>query len=720
MNRKRISLLSVVAIMAASSAIGQTKLDMGLDRLVKVQRIAQSKARSGEASATVSDPAIRVLARLIPGQDLPSQQLEAMGAVVGGRYGSFVSLRLPVSSLEELASLPQFSRIDQTKTTRTLADRTRKATHVDPVQQSASALAEGLPHEYTGKGVVVGVVDNGIDFDHVNFFDPQTGAKRIKQAIVYRNFKTDGEEIWDQDGNPISSDQVREVYTEPAQIDTLTTDSRQNDHGTLVASVAAGSYSGDYLSEDGRVIYSHLQGMAPEADLMLTGLGCDPIPTDLAHDGVYQTLLSGVESGQPFVMNLSIAEVYDWYDGKDPESLMIGELTDEGTKPGVVVCRAAGNNGQKNIYLHEPLDESNGHKMRFRVFPARLFAEIYPANANCYIYSDDDTPFEVTLEFYENKGGDSYSRVDSAAIPNDKLLEMGLLTANYYEAHDGRYAAHFELSYQEQEGIPDDLYPSLLITSAKDCKVRVVCDTYFEYQQFIYDIIGLNLEDEGTIVTANNESSIVGSACTNSVISVGAWYIGSEHTNFAGEVIEDSSTKGDIAVFSSYCVSDDNGISRPDVCAPGMYVVSGTNGYNENCRPYLEAGVLGVAAHDYREGHESIITMDAGTSFSSPVMTGIIALWLQADPTLSTCDVREILYATADQDEYTAKYPCSFGAGKANALKGLQYILANRPVAIDEVHRSGLAAPSGKYIHDGKLFIRKDGKRYDAVGHECR
>lgn len=244
-----------MAIVAVCTANAQTKLDMGLDRLVKEHRAAQVRGTETSVAQTT-----RVLARLVPGQELPTQQLESMGAVVGERYGSFVSLSLPVGQLEELASMPQFSRIDQPKAVRSMADRTRRGTFVEPVQQSATALAEGLPHEYTGKGVMVGVVDNGIDYAHVNFYDPNTGTKRIKKAILYRNYTcdSDGRNMRDLAGHTTTPAQVREVYADPEQIDTLTTDCRHDSHGTMVASLAAGGYTGDYLSKDGQVIYTQM------------------------------------------------------------------------------------------------------------------------------------------------------------------------------------------------------------------------------------------------------------------------------------------------------------------------------------------------------------------------------------------------------------------------------------------------------------------------------
>ena len=37
---------------------------------------------------------------------------------------------------------------------------------------------------------------------------------------------------------------------------------------------------------------------------------------------------------------------------------------------------------------------------------------------------------------------------------------------------------------------------------------------------------------------------------------------------------------------------------------------------------------------------------ESGTSMSTPVVTGIIALWLQADPTLTPAKIKEVLAAT--------------------------------------------------------------------------
>ena len=64
-----------------------------------------------------------------------------------------------------------------------------------------------------------------------------------------------------------------------------------------------------------------------------------------------------------------------------------------------------------------------------------------------------------------------------------------------------------------------------------------------------------------------------------------------------------------------------------------------------------------------------------GTSMSTPVVTGAIAVWLQADPTLDAARVREVLNATSYRDQYvTAAQAARWGAGKLDIAAGLDYL----------------------------------------------
>jgi len=61
---------------------------------------------------------------------------------------------------------------------------------------------------------------------------------------------------------------------------------------------------------------------------------------------------------------------------------------------------------------------------------------------------------------------------------------------------------------------------------------------------------------------------------------------------------------------------------------------------------------------------------------SAPVVTGAVALWLQANPELSTADVRDILYHSSYRDDYVnADATSRWGSGKLDVQAGMKYVL---------------------------------------------
>ena len=74
-----------------------------------------------------------------------------------------------------------------------------------------------------------------------------------------------------------------------------------------------------------------------------------------------------------------------------------------------------------------------------------------------------------------------------------------------------------------------------------------------------------------------------------------------------------------------------------------------------------------------------------GTSMSCPFVTGTIGLWLQADPTLTYDRVMDVINSTSTYESFSmGRNKARWGAGKIDALKGIQYVLDNR-AAIGDV-----------------------------------
>lgn len=140
--------------------------------------------------------------------------------------------------------------------------------------------------------------------------------------------------------------------------------------------------------------------------------------------------------------------------------------------------------------------------------------------------------------------------------------------------------------------------------------------------------------------------------------------------------ISDEYTVGDIAPFSSYSTGcGPDGIVYPDITAPGAILVAGVNKYDTSNYPSSQSSsdeymTIGDASDGSRYGSMS------GTSMATPTATGIMALWLQANPNLTSNQVKGVLNATGVRDSYVnGANSAHFGKyGKLDALAGLKYI----------------------------------------------
>ena len=183
-------------------------------------------------------------------------------------------------------------------------------------------------------------------------------------------------------------------------------------------------------------------------------------------------------------------------------------------------------------------------------------------------------------------------------------------------------------------------------------------------------------------VDGDNEMSAGDWTCTDRVISVGAYCTNVMERRLDGTVVdtsvaqsEDAETyqKDEIASFSSFGTSF-NGVQQPLICAPGVNIVSSLNHF-KNMETYAD----GMQWDSYPYGAMT------GTSMACPVVSGIVALWLQAKPDMKLDDVKNVLSQTSRNDEYTQDdAEGRWGYGKIDAAAGIKYIL-DMPVAIRNV-----------------------------------
>ena len=112
-------------------------------------------------------------------------RLESLGVKIQSKFDGKVTANVPVVAIEQVAALSNVTKVSVAKRVKEKTYRSRVLTNVDDVLTlSADAQAAGLLQAYNGSGVVLGIIDTGIDFGHQLFKDAN-GNSRIKKKYVY-------------------------------------------------------------------------------------------------------------------------------------------------------------------------------------------------------------------------------------------------------------------------------------------------------------------------------------------------------------------------------------------------------------------------------------------------------------------------------------------------------------------------------------------------------
>ncbi len=620
-----------------------------------------------------------------------TDSIVALGGKVSVITDELLTGELPLDALQVISELDGVVYIKAASPVRQLLDEARRVSGVDEAHNPDNSTGKGA---FTGKGVIIGIIDSGFEYDHLDFYTTDGTTSRVKR-------------VWNQNSTAGGSPTGYGYGTEYDTVEEMRAaqyDNYSDYHATHVTGIAAG---GDKLSP--------FYGVAPDAELVFVSYR--DANTDIM-DAIKYIFDYADSVDKPCVINISIGSHYGPHDGTSELDRAIDQLTG----PGRIIVGAAGNEAQYNLHASEVLTADD-------------------KQLKTMIGYENESTKRAILDVWGAIGKDIKAKAVVADPVKGTILKEGTELSCRNNAGD----SHKLEVTSEDCGItgwigigvsidPVNNRPNVFVQSdvskmATNRRMGIVLtgeegDEIHVWHSYYGDLLSGRISWEWT---AGDNSYTVGEigGTANRIIAVGSYttklsyidvdgYTNAINPEFAGEI-------NDISTFSSLGPTLDGRI-KPDVCAPGAAIISAASRYYVQGREGL-----GIAAQTTNSAGKSYqYYVNLGTSMAAPFVTGTVALWLQADPTLTPEDVKSIINRSAKRDEYTGTdLPNNWwGAGKLDSYAGL--LIAVDPTSVEELEMamSLLKVTANRDAKNLQFFFADDKgelglnvKAYDTMGH---
>lgn len=519
-----------------------------------------------------------------------------LGALVEEMRNEYAILTVKESQIPLISALPQIEYIEKPKRLFFAINQAKAASCVNILQEA--------PPYLSGRGVLIAVLDSGIDYFH-EAFRREDGTTRIL-------------ELWDQTQN--------RIYTEAEINRALESGSREaarqvvssadvSGHGTAVAGIAAGDSRGGAAERNfesggrsngvagGSTVPGMYRGTAYESDLLVVKLGTArpdgfPRTTELMR-AVNYVVSFAAERFLPLVINISFGNTYGSHDGT---SLLETFLDDIGNYGRTTILVGSGNEGAASGHTSGTLQMRRTEEVEFTVssYESSFSIQLWKA------YSDQ---FTVSLQAPSGERFGPFSE------------ELGPVRFRYrktqillYYGKPGPYSTAQELYF---DFIPDEgSYVEEGIWTFFLSPVSLVSGRY----DFWLPSAGI-LNTATRFLRPTPDTTLTIPSTAAKVITVGAY--NSFYNSYA-----DFSGRGFTRLTSQV---------KPDIAAPGVNITA----------PAVNGGYQSVT----------------GTSFATPVASGAVALLMQwgivngNDPFLYGEKVKAYLRRGARKLPGIAEYP---------------------------------------------------------------
>ena len=530
----------------------------------------------------------------------------------------YAILTIPESEIPALTRQPFLEFVEQPKRL-FFADRAGLSASCIPANRifyNALPDVSEPPFTLTGKGVLIGIIDSGIDFTNPDFRNPD-GSTRIRA-------------LYDIQQNKIFSREDINLYLQSEAFERINNPNLQNEassenvtislsraidfsgHGTAVAGIAAsnGASSKGYFEgaasetsagyENSSAGYAgSLAGVAPEAELLVVKLGPDipdsfPRTTQLMK-AVNWTVLTATEMGMPISINISIGNTYGPHDG----SSLLETFLDAAAEVGrTSICVGGGNEGSDRGHTSLIFEQNEtGTKfisLSIGDYETGLTIQLwknYSSDCSVALIAPDGTVYPIVETFPTLTG--TFLR-PAASLDRSLTISTTGETILVYIGTPVPYSINQELYF--------DFIPKAEYLTRGIWQFRIEKIVSNPLSLNLYLPVGLTRSLETRFVDPDTSNTITIPSTASRVITVGAYDPYTDLVpDFSGrgyileQLVTDREATGTSTFFQTQV--------KPDLVAPGVNIVS----------------------NDLLGGYSTF----TGTSFAAPFVTGGAALLME-------------------------------------------------------------------------------------------
>jgi minor extracellular serine protease Vpr len=551
---------------------------------------------------------------------------------------------VPYSQLEHLAQIEGISYIEYNAVHEIQLD-----VSIPDIRADSVHFGYTTSRPYTGRGVLLGIIDTGIDFFHSDFRDPADSTRSRVVRLWDMTIDATGDE---NVPNPFGYgvEYTREDIERELRGDTtgFVRSVDANGHGTHVAGIAGGN---------GMMSGGKYRGVAPEADFIIVQFPASGVSTASVIHGIEYIFSLADELNRPAVINLSIGGHGGSHDGTAGHEVVIDAYADT---PGRVVVAAAGNSGVTENHAGGTVAGVGEHAFTLTVpnyTPKPESGDDYILLSLWYEGSDS-----IALTVRPPNGGEyTVTTYEDSLRESTQAGAIEINTYSYFTNPKGARLFSVYIYDREQDHPPASGMWSFTVSTLDD-RDTVRYNTWLVAR-------ASHIERPNLGPNNGRQHTVTMPGTAEKAITVGAYNTKLQWLNANNETSLTSGTLFDLVPFSGGGPTRDLRM-KPDITAPGRFVSASLSS---------DAGISGF----YRQKDSGYAAL-SGTSMATPHVTGMVALMLEANPFLSSTDVLEIIQRNARSDTYTVDLPnTDWGYGKIDVQRAVDdaglLVSVNRP-----------------------------------------